>query len=35
VPLDPIFRGHLVALIAASRDLGSIEDCMTTVSDTR
>jgi hypothetical protein len=35
VPLDPIFRGHLVALVAASRDLGSIEDCMTTVSDTR
>jgi len=33
VPLDPNFRGHLVALVAASRDLGSIEDCMTTVSD--
>jgi hypothetical protein len=35
VPLDPIFRGHLVALVAASRDLGGIEDCMTTVRITR
>jgi hypothetical protein len=30
-PLDPTLRGHLIVLIVASRDLGSIEDCMTTV----
>jgi hypothetical protein len=34
-PLDQNSRAHLVALIAASRDLGSIEECMTAVSEIR
>ena len=31
VALDPSLRAHLIALIAAGRDLSSIEECMTAV----
>ena len=31
--LDPILREHLIALVAAGRDLGSIEECMETVGN--
>lgn len=32
LPLDPEMRAHVIALISANRDLGSIEECMTAVS---
>jgi hypothetical protein len=35
LPLDPTLRAYLIALIAASRDLGSIEECVTAVSNAR